>query len=294
MSTLVRPGPVIILLSLFLIGIIAACGEEATSTDAPATAAPAATQAPAIAAPAATAAPTAAPAATQAPAAVTATPTAAPAPAPAVDTPVSTVEPTGTLRVAVEDFAQPIFVLHNQPFVEARYDNIITHDSMFANDPDGNVVPRLVTDWSLSPDALVATFHLRQGVPWHDQYGDWGDFNADDLIWSIEDITLPATPHPASGNIRRVFGCEECSLTKLDDYTVQLTRSTPSFEIDWYSRAPDPTTMSVHSKVHYDTVGEDTATTFQSVGTGPWQLVEIKPGDIKRAEAVPESLAQDP
>lgn len=286
MSSLVRPGPVIILLCLLLVGIIVACGEEATPTAAPATAAPAATQAPATAAPAGTAAPTAAPAATQAPTAVTATPTAAPTPAPAVETPVSTVEPTGTLRVAVEDFAQPIFVLHNQPFVEARYDNIITHDSMFANDPDGNVVPRLVTDWSLSPDALVATFHLREGVPWHDQYGDWGDFNADDLIWSIEDITLPATPHPASGNIRRVFGCDECSVTKLDDYTVQLTRSSPSFEIDWYSRAPDPTTMSVHSKVHYDTVGEDTATTFQSVGTGPWQLVEIKPGDIKRAEAV--------
>ena len=282
MSALLRPGPAILLLCLLLIGIVVACGEEATPTAAPATATPAATVAPA-ATTAVTPAEATASAATQAPDPVAPTPTAAPAPA---DTPSPTVEPTGTLNVAVEDFAQPIFVLHSQPFVEARYDNIITHETMFAGDPNGDVVPRLVTEWGLSPDALVATFHLRQGVPWHDQYGDWGDFNADDFIWSMQDVTQPASPHASSGNIRRVFTCDDCSLTKLDDYTVQLTRSTPSFEIDWYSRAPGPTSLAFHSKVHYDTVGEDTATTLQSVGTGPWQLVEIKAGDIKRVEAV--------
>ena len=291
MSVLVRPGPAIILLCLLLVGIIVACGEEATSTAAPETAAPAATQAPAEAtqAPAATAA--AAP--TQAPAPAVSTPTPAAAPTPAATPPPST-GPVGTLNVAVNDFASPVFVLHNQPFVEARYDNIVTHETMFAGDPNGEVVSRLVTEWNLSPDGLVSTFTLRQGVQWHDQYGDWGDFSADDFIWSFDDVTLPASPHASAGNIRRVFKCEECSLTKVDDYTVQLTRPSPSFEIDWHSRAPSPTAMAFHSKVHYDTVGEDTATTLQSVGTGPWQLVEIRAGDIKRVEAVSDHWRKAP
>ena len=214
MSALLRPGPAILLLCLLLIGIVVACGEEAIPTAAPATATPAATIAPA-ATTAVTPAQAPASAATQAPAPVAPTPTAAPA---SVDTPASTVEPTGTLKVAVEDFAQAIFVLHSQPFVEARYDNIITHETMFANDPDGNVVPRLVTDWSLSPDALVATFHLRQGVPWHDQYGDWGDFNADDFIWSMQDVTQPAyapprPPETSAGSSRATTAHSPSSMT---------------------------------------------------------------------------------
>ena len=55
------------------------------------------------------------------------------------------IEPEGAPSTWLwNDFASTnIFVLHSQPFVEARYDNIVTHDTMFAGDPNGEVVPRL-------------------------------------------------------------------------------------------------------------------------------------------------------
>ena len=50
------------------------------------------------------------------------------------------------------------------------------------------VVPGLAERWEISPDGKVYTFHLRKGVKWHN-HRDWKptrDFNADDMIFSIE------------------------------------------------------------------------------------------------------------
>ena len=196
--------------------------------------------------------------------------------------------------MGVIDLGSPLFVLHNQPFVEGAFDNILTHEAMFATAPDGTVVPRLVREWSLDPTGLVATFRLQEGVKWHQGYGDWGDFNADDFIWSLQDVSQGGSPHSSAEAIRRVFTCEECSLTKVDDYTVELERPTPSFEITWHSRAPSLGVMSFHSKAHYDAVGEETATSVQSVGTGPWELVETITGDRKTVQGVRDHWRKTP
>ncbi|MBI3503608.1 MAG: ABC transporter substrate-binding protein, partial [Proteobacteria bacterium] len=51
------------------------------------------------------------------------------------------------------------------------------------------VVPGLAERWEISSDGLVYTFHLRKGVKWHSNkanYKPTRDFNADDIIFSIE------------------------------------------------------------------------------------------------------------
>ena len=290
-SGIIFPGVLIIILAM-----IVACGEEVTDTPAPATQAPAPTVVAPV--PTATAAPdataTPAPAATQAPTATiapAATPAATPAPA-APPTPAM-MEQTGTFDFSVPEMGPPNFGLSIQDFQPQKTDNITTHEAMFATSPDGLTVPRLVTSWEADPAGLVYTFHLREGVPWHTNHGDWGNFDADDFIFSWREVATPGAPHPIAGGSRRTFTCDGCELTKIDSHTVQLTRPTPTIEITWHSRMPLSSSLSMHSKKHQDALGVEEANR-QSVGTGPWILVDAKTGVSRRFEAVEEHWNKAP
>ena len=290
---LLLPGILIILLALII-----ACGEEATQapapTDAPApaaTAAATATAAPAVEATQAPAAATAAPAAaaTVAPAA---TPTAAPASA---ETPApSMMEQTGTFDHSVPEMGPPNFGLSIQDYQPQKTDGVTTHEAMFGTATDSNVVvPRLVTEWNVDPTGLIYTFHLRQGVPWHDHLGDWGEFNADDFIFTWQDVAVPGAPHPIAGGSRRTFTCEACEMEKVDDYTVQLTRPSPTIQVTWHSRMPVGASLSMHSKKHYDARGTEQAN-LESVGTGPWILTSATSGVDRRFQAVQDHWNKSP
>ena len=291
-SRMLLPGVLIVILAM-----IVACGEEVTDTPAPA-----ATQAPAptvvAPAPAATEAPAAtvapAPAATQAPAATVA-PAATPVatPVPAATPPPAMMEQTGTFDFSVPEMGPPNFGLSIQDFQPQKTDNITTHEAMFATSPDGLTVPRLVTDWEVDATGLTYTFHLRKGVPWHTNHGDWGSFDADDFIFSWKEVATPGAPHPIAGGSRRTFTCDGCELTKIDSHTVQLTRPTPTIEITWHSRMPLSSSLSMHSKKHQDALGVEEANR-QSVGTGPWVLVDAKTGVSRRFEAVKEHWNKAP
>src|ERR1700692_4755165 len=49
---------------------------------------------------------------------------------------------------------------------EALYGNVFEGLVQFSG--DGSVLPQLAESWVLSPDGLTYTFHLRQGVRFHD------------------------------------------------------------------------------------------------------------------------------
>ena len=214
-----------------------------------------------------------------------------PAAMPEPTAPPAMAGPTGTLDVGVVDLGANINVLHNQPLSAFRFDNLVTHEHMFATTTDNRIENRLVEDWSSDAAGLVYTLNLREGVQWHRNYGE---FTADDFIWSIEDVVADGSPHAASGRMRRIWTCDGCDLTKVDDYTVQLTRPTPTFEITWHSRSPrSGSVMAIHSKDHYDDVGEDQAN-MESVGTGPWRATEFKSGDRRVVEAVPDHWRKTP
>ena len=143
----------------------------------------------------------------------------------------------------------------------------------------------LVKSFDVSADGLTYTINLQEGAKWHLGASDasngagWGDFNADDFIWSIGEIGKEGGNHVQRGNTERVFLCDGCSLTKIDDLTVELKRPEPTFQLTWFSQAPIPG-FSMNSKVHYDTVGQDVAL-LEDVGTAPWEMVEHVT-DVKR------------
>ena len=267
-----RYKAVIVGVLLLLLAVIIACGEEETA----ATATPApATPAPATPAPDATAA--------------AATPTAAPATAaaPTEDAMMDDKVPEGTLNVGMSGLGPYVATLYDAGYFKNRFAELVTHETLFIMDFDGEWAPRLIKSFEISPDGLTYTMHLQEGAKWHagaDSQGDWGEFVADDLIWSLKEIAREGSNHVQAGNTRRVFDCDECTLTKIDEYTVELKRPTPTFELTWYSQAPIPG-FSMNSKKHYDTVGQDVAL-LEDVGTAPWEMVEHKTDDFRRMKAV--------
>ena len=289
-------------ISLLLLLMILACSEEAdpTATPAPQETAAAVQPAPAATTAVAQTAPTRAaePAATQAAApatvaAVAATPAATPAPAPA---PVETMTgPHGTLRVAVEDLGPPVFVLSQVGYATYRFLNLSTDEMLFSTSVDGKVTPRLAESWSLeqSSDGALYTFKLRQGVPFHDNFGDWGEFTAADLMFSLRDATKEGTQHSGAAGVRRVWFCDGCEVTVVDDYTVELRRPEPRFDTTWDIRHPFAAGVAVHSKKHFDTVGEDAAVQ-QSVATGPWQMENYRSGDFFLMKGVRDHYRSPP
>ena len=85
------------------------------------------------------------------------------------------------------------------PMAFSRFLNKTSHESMWDTDNDSTQRPRLVAEWDLEegPNGATYTFNLQRGAKWHDTFGDFGEFDADDFIFSIERIGTAGTPHAA-------------------------------------------------------------------------------------------------
>ena len=118
-------------------------------------------------------------------------------------TPVSTSAPTqtvmsgpsGSLNVGMAEVAPVSHVLHLQTYSSFKYDALMTHETMFRRDKDANLHPMLVKDWDVDPAGLVWTFRFEEGVPWHTTFGEWGEFSADDFIFSLENVITEGSRH---------------------------------------------------------------------------------------------------
>ena len=202
---------------------------------------------------------------------------------------------SGTLDFGVGDIGAEVYVIANEAYQATVYNGRVTHEHMFGSDLDGNVTPRLVASFedTDNPDGTWSrVFNLQQGAQWHDRYGDWGEFNADDFMFTMENVATEGSVHTNSGRIRGLFACDGCSVEKIDEYTVKLNRPIPTFQIEWWNTMPVGNT-TLRSKRHYDAVGVEMASQ-QSVGTGSFQLMESLADDFKRAEAVQDHWRKTP
>jgi ABC-type transport system substrate-binding protein len=93
------------------------------------------------------------------------------------------------------------------------------YDGLTTYHPEtGEIVPDLAESWE-SPDATTWTFKLRHGVKWQ---GGYGDFTAQDVLYSYNRVLDPATASPYRGE----FGNVE-SIAAPDDYTVIIALKKP-------------------------------------------------------------------
>lgn len=123
----------------------------------------------------------------------------------------------------------------------------VTPESTYAGD--------LALDWEVSSDALTYTFHLREGVTFH----DGSDFTAEDVVFTYN------TVKENQGGNDSVDLSRMASVEATDDHTVVFTLTEP------YSSFLDQTAcLGIVPSDGYDSRTFDT----MPIGTGPWKVIQ--------------------
>jgi peptide/nickel transport system substrate-binding protein len=156
----------------------------------------------------------------------------------------------------------------NLAFLNHVYEGLVRYT------PEFDIVPALATEWELVDDGSAWRFYLREGVKFH----DGAEFNADDVVASMERTADPKSP--LRGNIPLYAG-----VTKVDDYTVDIAVKSASplflndmtnifmFDAGWLveNDALEPTDVSAQLEGY---------ATYNTNGTGPF-ILESRVPDSK-------------
>ena len=158
------------------------------------------------------------------------------------------------------------------------------------------VIPGLAEKWDISADGTVYTFHLRHGVKWQSNanFKPTRDFNADDIMFSIERQWKPDHPYykvtSSNHSYFNDMGLPKLlkSVEKVDDYTVKITLNQPE--------APFLSDLAmeyagIQSKEYADAMlkaGTPEKIDQEPVGTGPYMLVQYQKDAIIRYKAFPD------
>jgi ABC-type transport system substrate-binding protein len=274
------------MISLLLVGLLAACGDN-TATQVPASTTAAATTAAAANTTAAAAATTAAVAATTAAGAATTAATGATAAAAATRTVTG-----GTFRYTMSGEPDSL-----DPNLATAQEAIIVIDELFDGptqlDKDLKVKPDLAESWTISPDGKVYTFKLRKGV----KFSNGDPVTSADFLYSwnriiqnekaqydfvMSDIVGFDEVHKLTGDARAKATLS--GLKALDDFTVQVTLNTPAS--DFILKTALHPYVIVDKKV-IDALGDKWIEAGNLVGTGAFLLKEWKHNQSLRLEFNP-------
>lgn len=125
--------------------------------------------------------------------------------------------------------------------------------------PEGSYVGDLAESWSISEDALVYTFVLKEGI----RFQDGSEFTAEDVVFTYE------TVKKNQGENEKVDLSKMVSVEAEDSRTVRITLSEP------YSPFLDMTAqLGIVPSDGYDSVVFDE----MPIGTGAWEVVQYDAG----------------
>ncbi|HHV94129.1 MAG TPA: hypothetical protein GXX47_06310, partial [Firmicutes bacterium] len=103
--------------------------------------------------------------------------------------------------------------------------NKLLYDTLVKYDPvDLSMVPGLAESWEVSDDGLTWTFHLRDGVKWHDGY----PFTAEDVAFTVGIWLNRKIPYYLSGNVQGITGVEVVDPLTVKIYAEQPIASFPA------------------------------------------------------------------
>ena len=128
-------------------------------------------------------------------------------------------------------------------------------------------LPGLASDWEVSADGLIYTFHLRQDVTFH----DGSAFTASSVARNIERIFDPESPFSLARELLGPLRQYEIA----DAYTIRLHLSAPHAALldglaQPYLGIVSPEALSTYGGLRYQ---------FHQSGTGPFTLEDYLPGE---------------
>ena len=171
----------------------------------------------------------------------------------------------GTLRIAL-----PADVTSLDLHKTSRGDDALVVGQWFnatlvTQNADGEYIPYLAESWEFSDDGLTWTFHLRDDVMFHN--GD--PVTAHDFVWTYERALDPDLASPGTG--RRLSGM---TFEAPDDYTLVFNFPAPAISllqfVNWGYMAPMSQRAVEELGAEYE---------LNPVGTGPYKVVEVRPGE---------------
>ncbi len=142
--------------------------------------------------------------------------------------------------------------------------NILIFNGLTAHDANNQIVPCLAESWDIDDEGKTYTFHLADGVKWHD--GE--KFTAEDVKFTIELIKNPENESENAPNYEDVENIEV-----IDDTTVKFELAEPNYAFLEY--------MSMAILPKHLLEGEDPHTAdyfFKPIGTGPYKVAEHDDG----------------
>ena len=176
----------------------------------------------------------------------------------------------GTLRIAISSAGPGDTV---DPARATSVGDIVftfnVFDRLVYQNPDWSLTPMLAEKWEANADATQWTFHLRQGVQFH----DGSPFGAADVAWTLTRILDPKTGSSLNGRVTQSLAPSGIEI--IDDHTLvlHLKQSDSVLPIALGDRAAG-------------VVKRNAVPTSQTVtGTGPFSVTSWTPGqsfELKR------------
>ena len=133
-------------------------------------------------------------------------------------------------------------------------------------DVNGDLIPALASEWTISDDAIVYTFTIREGVKFH----DGTEVTAEDVVYSVNRCLDDATASPYQSGLKSLE-----SIAVNDEGKVEITLSAPDSEFLTQLTCP----------VIPEAAGDPEK---NPVGTGPYKYVSRAPRQNLILEAFEE------
>jgi peptide/nickel transport system substrate-binding protein len=160
----------------------------------------------------------------------------------------------------------------------------IFYEPLISFDPEGNYIPVLAAEvptlqnGGIARDGLSVTWKIKRNVQWH----DGKPLTADDFVFTWEYAADPATTAISAGTYKDVARIE-----KLDAHTLKIVYKAPNPA--WFQTFGG--TLCVIPKHVFEPFkgakSREAPANLKPVGTGPYRIVDFKPGDAIRAELTP-------
>jgi len=198
----------------------------------------------------------------------------------------------GTLRLALPTDVSSLdpalaFDTISQPFLLLLYQGLVEYD-------DGvKLLPCLATDWNISEDLRIYTFHLRPGV----RFSNGREVAASDFVYTLERILNPKTAAPTESYFEGIAGAKDFRAGKAPN--VRGLRAPRSDTLVIELEEPNPPFLYILTlpgalvvpREEVERFGQSFAS--HPVGTGPYRLAEWRRGIKMRFERNPLSSQAD-
>jgi peptide/nickel transport system substrate-binding protein len=190
----------------------------------------------------------------------------------------------GTLVVGV--YTDPKFLNANYDFDgQAYYQNMNIYSKLVNQDyKTGTIHPDLATKWDVSPDGLTYTFHLREGVKWH----DGKPFTSADVKWTYDDLIKEGTKAQA---FRIITSLKSVEAPDAKTAVFTLKEKDALFLVGmagYYGGNVLPKHLYEGTDVRKNPYN------FRPVGTGPFKVNELVTGSHITLDANPDYYGLGP